>query len=258
MELLKDITVTDVAETHMYITKKGITKQKTDRDHWALLLCIEGHLVYSMGGKTFESRPDNAVLLPKGANYSFISKKDGLHPQIDFECTGLACSEILQIPLDDPQQCIRDYHAIANLTLWNDPLVENPRLQKISLFYQLLDRICRPRPMQHRLIAPVLEYIEQHFAERELSNKRLAQQAGISEVYLRQLFQAQLGTSPWQYVLDIRIRKAQQLLTEMPYTVSAIAEMCGFSSLYHFCRAFRQKVGMTPSQYAHQMRQQGL
>ena len=256
MERLKDITVTDVVESHMYMARKAVCKTRYNRDHWALLLCIEGHINYTMNGQHYESRPDIALLLPKGSTYSFISEKDGLHPQIDFECTGLDCTQILQIPQDDPQQCIRDYHAIANIFLWNDPMVDNPRLQRISLFYQLLDRITQPKSMQHRILGPILRYIEEHYTDRSLSNKVLAQKAGISEVYLRQLFRIHLNTSPWQYVVDARIRRAQQLLTEMPYTVSSVAEMCGFSSLYHFSRAFRQKTGLTPGQYAKQSRLQ--
>jgi len=36
----------------------------------------------------------------------------------------------------------------------------------------------------------------------------------------------------------------------LPFTVATMAEECGFSSVYHFCRSFRQRAGQTPTQYA--------
>ena len=47
-----------------------------------------------------------------------------------------------------------------------------------------------------------------------------------------------------------QLPQAKQMLVDTPFTVTAIAEECGFSSVYHFCRAFRQRTGKTPTQYA--------
>ncbi len=43
---------------------------------------------------------------------------------------------------------------------------------------------------------------------------------------------------------------AKQLLTDAFLTVTAVAEACGFCSVYHFCRVFKERAGMTPTQYA--------
>jgi len=48
----------------------------------------------------------------------------------------------------------------------------------------------------------------------------------------------------------MRIQKAKSLLTNGTHTITAVSEECGFSSLYHFCRAFKEKTGMTPTEYA--------
>ena len=67
---------------------------------------------------------------------------------------------------------------------------------------------------------------------------------------MRKLFLSYYHITPKQYVLDIRIRKAKQLLCDTPFSVTAIAEECGFSSVYHFCRVFKEKTGFTPTEYA--------
>ena len=55
-------------------------------------------------------------------------------------------------------------------------------------------------------------------------------------------------------ILDIRIGKAKQLLADGTQKISAVSEACGFSNPYHFCRAFKQRTGLTPSQYMQQNR----
>jgi AraC-like DNA-binding protein len=54
------------------------------------------------------------------------------------------------------------------------------------------------------------------------------------------------------------MRRAKQLLTDGMLTVSAIAEQCGFSSVYHFSRAFKQTTGLSPTAYAKQNHQTKL
>ena len=69
-------------------------------------------------------------------------------------------------------------------------------------------------------------------------------------VYLRKLFAAKYNISPKQYILDTRIQKAKHLLTNSPYSITAIGTDCGFSSVYIFSRCFKGRVGLTPSEYA--------
>ena len=106
-------------------------------------------------------------------------------------------------------------------------------------------------------IARAQHFMEQHFGEK-ITVERLAGLSYVSASSLTHKFKKELGISPIEYLIDIRIQKSKKYLQRGQLPLTEVAVLCGFSSLYHFCRAFRQKVGMTPSQYAHQMRQQGL
>lgn len=216
-----------------------------NRATYGLSLCVGGQLTYTMRGKTYVSHPGNAVLLPQGGTYSIFGDKEGLFPLINFKCEQFPCDTIALLPLENPQRCIKLFETLKSLFLH-----EENHLNIYSTFYELLSNVSYTNPKKHNPLESVVQYIEENLTDPELSNDALAQKMGISEVYLRKLFVSHYTVTPRQYVLDVRIRHAKQLLCDTSYTVSTIAEKSGFSSVYHFCRTFKQRTGQTPTQYA--------
>jgi len=77
----------------------------------------------------------------------------------------------------------------------------------------------------------------------------VAAQQGISSSYVRKLFAAE-GAKFATYVLDIRLEKVLQMLTDPDsrgHAISAIALKCGFNDISYFNRVFRKRYGCTPS-----------
>ena len=100
-----------------------------------------------------------------------------------------------------------------------------------------------------KTILPAIRYIEKNYSDERLTNKTLADVCNISEVYLRKLFLKYLNTTPKQYVSEIRLSKAKHLLSDGILKINAIAEQCGFPSSYNFSRFFKEKTGLTPTEY---------
>lgn len=217
----------------------------TDRETFGLSLCISGQITYTMNGKTYTCTPDTAVLLPQGSTYSLSGDKDGLFPVVNFTCSNFSCEEILVVPLEQPQVCIHGFETLKNLFERGDG-----SLELYSTFYELLGKVFSTRRQCPAALDAAVAYIGETLQDPELSNTAIAEVVGISEVYLRKLFVSYYGITPKQYVLEARFRKARQLLTEAPFSIRWIAEECGFSSVYHFCRAFKKRTDMTPTQYA--------
>ena len=80
----------------------------------------------------------------------------------------------------------------------------------------------------------------------------IARLAGVSRRSLENRFQKNLGRSPHQELLRIRIEKAKALLSETSLPMVKIAELSGFGDPYNFSRAFRRETGGTPRQYRQQ------
>ncbi len=81
---------------------------------------------------------------------------------------------------------------------------------------------------------------------QQQNQAQLAERLGISERYLRKMFQQQLGLAPKQYALSQQILFAKKLLHETALPVSAIAYQAGFNSVRRFNDAFKQQLQLTP------------
>ncbi len=74
----------------------------------------------------------------------------------------------------------------------------------------------------------------------------LASLVGISRRQLERLFKKYLGCVPRRYYLDLRLKKARQLLLQTPGSVSDIGLACGFVSASHFSKSYREMFGVSP------------
>lgn len=92
--------------------------------------------------------------------------------------------------------------------------------------------------------------IEHPGAAGALSLERVAGALGVSAGHLSRLFSRHRGMSFRQYVIEKRLERARRLLLDPLYTVTQVAEACGYPSAAYFARAFRKATGLSPRQYA--------
>lgn len=89
-------------------------------------------------------------------------------------------------------------------------------------------------------------YINTHYSE-PISLQDIAQHASLSKYYFSRQFQSEVGLTPWEYLVQIRLRHAMQLLSDSHQSIEAIAFACGYTSSSHFCRAFKKETGFSPA-----------
>lgn len=249
MNDLNHIAVTDLDLPILVHSKKGETFEMTHRPCFGLSFCISGQITYIMNGKHYVSNPHTAVILPQDASYILLRDKEGLFPLINFYCENYQSDEIQTISLQNPKVCIQKYDTLQKMFLHNQP-----RLKILSAFYDLLGSVAEETMPIPVLLQSAVQYIDENIANPELSNQIIANHINISEVYLRKLFNRYYKTTPKQYLLNQRMQRAMHLLLNTTLSITAITQECGFSNLYHFCRAFKQRTGLTPTEYAAQNR----
>ena len=248
MNTLNGITVTDIKQLFIVSSPRGRKEEIRNRKSYGLSFCSEGKITYEMNGKQAVSDEYHAVILPKGQSYSLYGNKSGIFPVINFDCKEFLCDEVISLPIQSADTYIKDFEKMKALSLF-----EENRAKIMSVFYSILHRLSTESSVRN-VIIPAIKYIEKEYQNPKLSNAELAEKCNISEVYFRKIFTENYKTTPKQFIMDIRINKAKLLLSDGLIKVGAVAEQCGFSNQYHFCRLFKEKTGITPTEYMKQNR----
>jgi len=97
------------------------------------------------------------------------------------------------------------------------------------------------------LLTRVKEYMSSNIANR-VTLEELASIANLSPSHFRRAFQKTVGVPPHHYLLKLRVATAERLLVETKFTLSEIAQGCGFASQSHITRVMKQFCGATPGQ----------
>ena len=108
--------------------------------------------------------------------------------------------------------------------------------------------IVHDRPTSATRLAPLLEWMATHLGS-DLSLERIARRASMSTRTLSRRFREQVGTTPLQWVLTERVRRAQQLLESSDLSVERIATKVGFDSATNLRERFYRVVGTSPTAY---------
>ncbi|GAB3997860.1 two-component regulator propeller domain-containing protein [Spirosoma daeguense] len=91
--------------------------------------------------------------------------------------------------------------------------------------------------------------VQQNLSDVTFSVEQLADAVSLSRSQLHRKLKVLTNTSPTQFIRDIRLAKASELLTEGEQSVTQIAYAVGFDNLSYFSKTFQDHYGVSPSQY---------
>ena len=123
-----------------------------------------------------------------------------------------------------------------------------------SSFTNVLVQIVRQLSVQHlsscspNLSGEIINFIQEHF-NQDLSNKKLGELFHYHPVYISNIIKLNTGYPLHQFLKNIRITNATQMLTTTNKSIYEIALECGFYDASHFIRSFKEILGMTPQKY---------
>jgi AraC-like DNA-binding protein len=104
-------------------------------------------------------------------------------------------------------------------------------------------------PVTHRLdISNVIKYIYEHYHE-DIDVLHMAQYVGLSTSHFSYIFREESGYSPLDYLIKVRLRKAQLLLRTGDKSITEIAKSCGFHGISYFSASFHKAFDTSPTDY---------
>lgn len=106
---------------------------------------------------------------------------------------------------------------------------------------------------ENEIIRQAQQYVAAHIRER-LSVPMVAAQVDVSPSYLTVLFHKNLQISPGEYIRRIKLQESKQMIRENNLNFTQIASILQYSTVHHFSRQFKDKFGITPTEYAKSVR----
>lgn len=124
-------------------------------------------------------------------------------------------------------------------------------------FYQLLSEACRivmdsnsqKQAEKSNTVRDAIRYMQQHYGNPDLNMMALAEHLDISAVSLSIAFKNEMEVKPSEYLANLRIEKAKELLRQTDMLVKDISVACGYEDDGSFARRFKKHTGMSPGQY---------
>ena len=100
--------------------------------------------------------------------------------------------------------------------------------------------------VSHQSLIKVAELMEANI-EKTLSLERIAKETGLSRRQIERLFKRHLNCVPKRYYLELRLKRARELLLQTAMPIMDITTACGFQSPPHFSKCYRKQFGYPPS-----------
>ena len=227
----------------------------------------------------------------QGRSYSSIARPGGMlivptEVESHWEVDGTRQILVLTVPnktvqtvlgVDSSERIRSAFWALAEQA-WTDPFVE-------TLMMRLWDGIAVQQPFSSRLsdgivttilshllmragsnvdgmlrvalpqwrLKRVMDFVDDNI-DRSISLDEMSAAAGLSRRHFARSFAAELGVTPYKWLMRRRVDRAQHFLATTDGTLSEIAQACGFSSQSHLTSLMQQEVGVTPYRWRQQSR----
>ena len=208
------------------------------------------HTIYFNNNK-LNSRPDMIRFLPKGEHSRYdverISSGDCI--VVFFQTNTPLASDAFLFDTKNKTH-IRELFK-KTFSIWVAKN-EGYRFECISLLYKIFAEMEKSKYIsenQFMKIKPAVDYIHENFLTEKISSEYLAAICGISYSYLKQLFLKKYNVSPTQYIIQLKMNYACDMLKTNLYNVSQIADACGFCDIYFFSSQFKKHLGITPREF---------
>ena len=200
------------------------------------------------------------VLVRKAYMDKIIKKYRELDCFADYDFTKMLGKPFCLQLSDDSRIVYNQVMAIAHeynhLSEGSSDIIENCMINLLiytARLYKARTEKKQAADNKNEALDEIIKYIRSNFGGN-LSLDFLAEQAHMSREYLSRKFKSYTGTNLSDFIAEVRIDRAKQLLRSSAHSVTDICAYCGYTSLGNFQRFFKKLVGCSPSEYRKKMK----
>lgn len=251
--------------------KDGFLHSDRQIDTFVLLFCKEGQLCIAQEERKYALSPNQYLLLFPGMRHYGYERTSGIldyywchfsirdpSMRIQPQCILNTPSEFVSIPeYGDCKQADRISIQFRHLIDISRRKMGTPAMMdfSISLLMQELAYLCSGQNASrsktgrnHPMVASVMDFVHSNFSNN-ISVKMVADNIGFNACYVSTVFKQCTGITLIQYINQVRIETAKDLLLNSTSSLNLIAAQVGFEDEKYFVKLFRSMVNLTPTQY---------
>lgn len=252
---LFNMIITDVSACNRINVLPKSRASRKNRERTAIAIKTEGSTVYTLDNKEYLSDKNHICILPKNSSYSFFCEKKGLCLMLELETVDGEALPFMSVKINNTDEIIKEFYKIEHALNFK---TAGTRFSTLKVAYSVLEKISEQlnqeysSPKTNEILAPAIKHIEENLHLSSPSNEFLASLCNISCVYFRKLFTKKFNMPPSKYITMLKIQRAKGLIMGDTVSMADISSSCGFSSIYHFSKVFKEHTGLTPTQFKRQ------
>ena len=256
---------------------ESITKSKYDSDWHStlhthpfteLFYVVDGKGEFNIQGQRFPVKPNDFVIINPQVEHTELSSPDEPLEYIVLGINGLSFSNLTPVSegghpfsffnlRDEQKDILRYLNAMvqeATSQSMSYELVCHNLLEILLikiLRHQHFDLEVGKQSKATKDISFIKHYLETYYHE-SFQLEDLASMTHLSRFYISHSFKKEIGMSPMEYLIDIRIKESKILLRTTNYSISQVADIVGFTTPTYFSKQFRKSTGISPTDYREQ------
>ena len=256
---------------------ESITKSKYDSDWHStlhthpfteLFYVVDGKGEFNIQGQRFPVKPNDFVIINPQVEHTELSSPDEPLEYIVLGIRGLSFSNLTPVSegghpfsffnlRDEQKDILRYLNAMvqeATSQSMSYELVCHNLLEILLikiLRHQHFDLEVGKQSKVTKDISFIKHYLETYYHE-SIQLEDLASMTHLSRFYISHSFKKEIGMSPMEYLIAIRIKESKILLRTTNYSISQVADIVGFTTPTYFSKQFRKSTGISPTDYREQ------
>ena len=233
------------------------TSARGRHDHY-LMYVVDGELEASSGEASFFLRPGDVAFYRPDAPYAYQNVSGGRMVYLWVHFTGAEADHLLHerglqtghaYSVGISEEIEESFEAIQRLFITRPAFYLEEAASHMDLLLTRIGRAVSSESMRspsERLHAS-LNHLNHHYAE-PLKLDSLAAMEYLSASRYSALFRQIMGLSPQQYLIDLRLRNAREMLLSTDLSITEVARSVGYDDALYFSRLFRRHLGASPSE----------
>ncbi len=224
--------------------KKLLSYPEHRHGRWELICNVSGSGTMTVDGVTYPYGEGTLLLCPPGTLHGKSAESGFEDLYIQF--TGCSFEPRVYVLEHDPNGHVFTLARLLHST-WFDSTERTVCQTLFDVLMQLLQPALTAR--QNKFVQQLRRRIAEEFTQGDLRLQTLMEELPLGADHLRRLFKQELGVTPSQYLIQLRLEHAAHLLRSEGVSVSEAAYRSGFQDALYFSRLFRKHMGMPPSQW---------